>query len=61
MQVQIDDALQSVTCCESTVSLARSPSCSLEPGPGTVEFQVDEIGLQPGMYYVSATIVHTAR
>ena len=24
-----------------------------------MEFEVDEIGLQPGMYYVSATIVHT--
>ena len=41
------------------MAFARSPSCSLEPGPGTVEFEVDEIGLQPGMYYVSATIVHT--
>lgn len=31
----------------------------LEPGPGAVEFDVDEIGLQPGMYYVSATILHS--
>jgi homopolymeric O-antigen transport system ATP-binding protein len=45
--------------CQITTASRNGLGIALEPGPGTVEFEVDEIGLQPGMYYVSATIVHT--
>jgi len=45
--------------CEITTASRNGLGIPLEPGSGTVEFEVDEIGLQPGMYYVSATIVHT--
>jgi ABC-type polysaccharide/polyol phosphate transport system ATPase subunit len=45
--------------CQITTASRDGLGISLERGAGTVEFEVDEIGLQPGMYYVSATIVHT--
>ena len=45
--------------CQITTASRNGQGIPLEPGSGTVEFEVDEIGLQPGMYYVSATIVHT--
>src|SRR5262249_28865660 len=45
--------------CQFTTASRNGLGIPLEPGSGTVEFEVDEIGLQPGMYYVSATIVHT--
>ena len=45
--------------CQITTASSNGLGIPLEPGPGTVEFEVDEISLQPGMYYVSATIVHT--
>ena len=45
--------------CEITTASRNGLGIPLEPGSGTVEFEVDEIGLQPGMYYVTASIVHT--
>jgi ABC-type polysaccharide/polyol phosphate transport system ATPase subunit len=45
--------------CQITTASRNGLGIPLEPGTGTVQFEVDEIGLQPGMYYVSATIVHT--
>jgi ABC-type polysaccharide/polyol phosphate transport system ATPase subunit len=47
--------------CQITTASRDGLGISVEPGPGTVEFEVDEIGLQPGMYYVSATIAHTGQ
>ena len=47
--------------CQITTASSDGLGMPLEPGPGTVEFDVDEIGLQPGMYSVSATIVHTGQ
>ncbi len=45
--------------CQITTASYNGLGIPLEPGMGTVEFEVDEIGLQPGMYYLSATIVRT--
>jgi len=33
----------------------------LEPGRGAVEFDIEELGFHPGMYHVSATIVHAGQ
>jgi len=33
----------------------------LEPGRGAVEFDVEELGFHPGMYHISATIVHAGQ
>ena len=45
--------------CQITTASGDGLGMPLEPGSGTVEFDVDEFGLQPGMYCLSATIVHT--
>ena len=45
--------------CQITTASRDGLGIPLEPGTGTVEFEVDAIGLQPGIYYLSATIVHT--
>jgi hypothetical protein len=34
---------------------------SLPPGVGAVEFEIDELSFLPGMYHVSATIVHAGQ
>ena len=33
----------------------------LEPGRAAVEFDIEELGFQPGMYHISATIVHAGQ
>ena len=42
--------------CQLTTQLSDTP-IDLEPGAGAIEFSSDELGLQPGMYYVSAVII----
>ena len=39
---------------------AAQPSllATVEVGPGAVEFEIDALGLLPGMYHISATLVH---
>ncbi|HWP44367.1 MAG TPA: ABC transporter ATP-binding protein [Blastocatellia bacterium] len=41
--------------CQFTTALG-SRQIDLEPGAGMVEFWCDELGLQPGIYYLDATI-----
>src|SRR6185369_7978603 len=43
--------------CHLTTELSDDP-LQLEPGVGTVDFYAAELGLQPGIYRVSATIIH---
>jgi len=38
------------------LSTASSGGILLEPGPGAIEFNCDELGLQPGNYYMDATV-----
>ena len=44
--------------CQLTTASRDGKGLVMEPGPGTVEFEVDEFSFLPGMYSVSATIVH---
>src|ERR1044071_5355521 len=44
-------------CCHLTTALS-SDLITLEPGAGAIDFSVAELGLQPGIYRVSATIIH---
>jgi lipopolysaccharide transport system ATP-binding protein len=44
--------------CQMTTASRNGQGLKLEPGAGVVEFEVDEMSFLPGMYYVSATIVH---
>src|SRR5262249_5403663 len=44
--------------CQITTASRDGRGMVLEPGEGTVEFEVDELSFLPGMYYVSATVVH---
>jgi hypothetical protein len=44
--------------CQLTTVSSAGEGMSLDVGPGAVEFNVDELGLLPGMYYISATIIH---
>ncbi|HXG64629.1 MAG TPA: Wzt carbohydrate-binding domain-containing protein, partial [Blastocatellia bacterium] len=46
--------------CHLTTELSDSP-IDLEPGGGAIDFSCNELGLQPGMYYISATIIHRGR
>jgi ABC-type polysaccharide/polyol phosphate transport system ATPase subunit len=41
--------------CQFTTAL-NGGQTDLEPGAGTVEFSCDELGLQPGIYYLDTTI-----
>ena len=42
--------------CQLTTELSNTP-IDLEPGAGAIDFSSDELGLQPGMYYISALII----
>ena len=44
--------------CQLTTASSAAEGMTLDVGVGAVEFDVDELGLLPGMYYVSATIIH---
>jgi homopolymeric O-antigen transport system ATP-binding protein len=44
--------------CQLTTASRNGEGIDLKPGPGAVEFEVEELSFLPGMYYVSATIVH---
>jgi ABC-type polysaccharide/polyol phosphate transport system ATPase subunit len=44
--------------CQLTTAGQDGRGMPLDVGPGTVEFQIDELGFLPGMYYISATIIH---
>jgi len=44
--------------CQLTTASRDGEGFAMKPGLGTVEFEVDELSFLPGMYYVSATIVH---
>jgi ABC-type polysaccharide/polyol phosphate transport system ATPase subunit len=43
--------------CQLTTELSDTP-IDLQPGAGAIDFSCDELGLQPGMYYISPTIIH---
>jgi ABC-type Na+ transport system ATPase subunit NatA len=43
--------------CQLTTASISNQGTALEPGPGTVQFDVRHLSLKPGMYYVSATIM----
>lgn len=43
--------------CQLTTEVSGEP-LHLPPGAGSVEFSCEELGLQPGLYYVDATIRH---
>jgi ABC-type polysaccharide/polyol phosphate transport system ATPase subunit len=45
--------------CQITTASRDGRGMALESGAGTVEFEVEELSFLPGMYYVSATVVHT--
>jgi ABC-type polysaccharide/polyol phosphate transport system ATPase subunit len=44
--------------CQLTTASPEGEGMPLERGPGVVEFEVSELGFQPGMYHINATIVH---
>jgi ABC-type polysaccharide/polyol phosphate transport system ATPase subunit len=44
--------------CQLTTASPEGEGMPLERGSGVVEFEVSELGFQPGMYHISATIVH---
>jgi hypothetical protein len=44
--------------CQLTTASRDGQGLAMQPGAGAVEFEVDELSFLPGMYYVSATIVH---
>jgi ABC-type polysaccharide/polyol phosphate transport system ATPase subunit len=44
--------------CQMTTAGPGGTGMPLEPGTGTVEFETGELGFVPGMYHISATIVH---
>ena len=44
--------------CQMTTASQLGEGMPLGAGPGVVEFETDELGLLPGMYYISATIIH---
>jgi lipopolysaccharide transport system ATP-binding protein len=44
--------------CQMTTAGPDGEGMPLNVGPGAVEFQIDELSFLPGMYHISATIVH---
>ncbi len=44
--------------CQLTTASRNGEGIDLKPGRGAVEFEVEQLSFLPGMYYVSATIVH---
>ena len=44
--------------CQLTTASRDGKGLAMKAGRDTVEFEVDELSFLPGMYYVSATIVH---
>lgn len=44
--------------CQLTTASPQGKGFPLEVGPGVVEFQIDELSFLPGMYHLSATIIH---
>jgi homopolymeric O-antigen transport system ATP-binding protein len=46
--------------CQMT-TLGPDGGMTLDPGAGAVEFEIDELSFLPGMYHVSATIVHAGQ
>jgi ABC-type polysaccharide/polyol phosphate transport system ATPase subunit len=47
--------------CQMTTSGRDGEAMGLEAGPGAVEFDIDELSFLPGMYHISATIVHAGQ
>jgi ABC-type polysaccharide/polyol phosphate transport system ATPase subunit len=47
--------------CQMTTAPARSAGMRLDVGRGAVEFAIDELGFFPGMYHISATIIHAGQ
>ena len=46
--------------CQLTTEQSDTP-IDLEPGTGAIEFSANELGLQPGMYYISALLVRRGK
>jgi len=44
--------------CQMTTAGPHGNGMRLDVGPGAVEFAIDELGLLPGLYHISVTIVH---
>jgi hypothetical protein len=44
--------------CQLITSARGAEGVSLEPGTGSMEFTVDELGLQPGVCHVSVLMAH---
>jgi len=44
--------------CQMTTASQHGKGMPLGEGPGVVEFESDELGFLPGMYHISATIIH---
>jgi lipopolysaccharide transport system ATP-binding protein len=44
--------------CQMTTASPDGEGMPLKVGPGAVEFEIDELSFLPGMYHISATIVH---
>jgi ABC-type polysaccharide/polyol phosphate transport system ATPase subunit len=44
--------------CQMTTASQHGEGMPLGEGPGVVEFESDELGFLPGMYHISATIIH---
>jgi ABC-type polysaccharide/polyol phosphate transport system ATPase subunit len=44
--------------CQMTTAGSDGEGMPLKVGPGAVEFEIDELSFLPGMYHISATIVH---
>ena len=47
--------------CQMTTTHPDGGGMTLSPGAGAVEFEIDELSFLPGMYHVSATIVHAGQ
>jgi hypothetical protein len=46
------------TWCHLTTASPDAAGVAAAAGPGAVEFEIDEVSFQPGLYHISATIVH---
>jgi hypothetical protein len=44
--------------CHLTTASPDAGGIPAAPGPGAVEFEIDGVSFQPGLYHISATIVH---